>query len=404
MGRFGPVAILVAVIAPVSCGPAGDPIDSMATVRDSAGVTIVEHGSLDMTRELLASPAPRVEVGVVDGAEEDQLFQVADAKRLSDGGFAVANGGSQELKLFEADGTHRATAGGPGQGPNEFGYPLAIRVLGRDTVQVQDRMDRVLFTGAGEFIRRETTDRQALAALVGGPFEGGEWMSDGSLVTPVYEESSPGPPSAGPPFRPAMTLIRVSPDLSAVDTLGAFGGILQQFVDVGAEWPMPVIPPFPANTYWGLSSASADVLLADNASPELHLHGTTGQHVIVRWDSPSESISREEIEAWKEETRNASWSQNRLPQLERAWLAMDVPNSKSYYSGASTGSDGVVWLRPLEQSGDPWLVFGPDGAYLGSASLPASFQVTDSGPGWVLGVFRDELEVEFLRLYELVGP
>ena len=218
------------VIAVVFAGCVGieRPAQSSVVVTDSAGITIVANGVLDDSRNLLASSSPALQLGVVAGAEEMQLYRVADVKRLSDGAIAVANGGSRELRIYNADGSHRATAGGAGRGPSEFGYPSSVTVLPGDTIQVEDFMDRVYFTANGDYVRRESADRGALAALWaanGGSSEGGSWLADGTFFAPVYHWDQK-PPSPGPLARPNMTLVRISADLATVDTLGEFGGIL----------------------------------------------------------------------------------------------------------------------------------------------------------------------------------
>lgn len=374
-------------------------------VRDSAGVTIVDNGELDLERELLASPVPSVEIGVTDGPEELQLFQVMEAKRLADGGFAVANGGTRELKIFNSDGTHRATSGGAGQGPSEFGYPVAVRILRGDTILVHDRYDRVYFTSDGEYIERETTGRQALSDLttrIGGNSEGGQWLADGTFFAPIYQWEQ-NPPVAGPLFRPAMTFVRVSHDLSTVDTLGEFGGILQQFVDIGEDRPSATVPPFASNTSWGLGPSDGTIVAADNAVPQVQFFAADGGHLVARWSASRESVAAGEVEEWKDLQRSAPWAQRRLPQRERAWAAMDLPVSKPYYGRASTGSDGTVWLGPAETDGKGWVALGPDGRFVGVAGLSSRFVPMDSGPGWLLGLYRDEQDVEFLRLYELIA-
>ena len=403
MTHMARVGSLCAVLLSAACGGEGVVGDGPLT-RDSLGITIVDNGALDPSRELLARPEPVVEIGVADGPEALQLFQVTGATRLHDGGFAVANGGTRELRLYNEDGSHRATAGGAGDGPGEFGYPVAVHALDGDTVMVQDRLDRVFLTAHGEFLRRATTDRQAMAELMqrtGGNSEGGHWMPDGSLFAPVYHWDE-NPPVAGAPFRPSMTLVRVSGDFATVDTLGDFGGILQQYVDVGDERPSATVPPFSRTTSWGLNASDGTVLAADNAVPRFELFLPDGTHVIARWAETPGAVSGDEIEAWKDRQRNASWAQRRLPQLERAWATMDMPDEKPYFGRANTGSDGTVWLGPVENGGTGWRAFAPDGRFLGVAGLPAGFFPMDSGPGWVLGVYRDDLEVEYLRLYPLV--
>jgi hypothetical protein len=369
-------------------------------------VTIADNGPLDERRDLLASPTPLLQIGVATGAEELQLFRVSDVKRLSDGAIAVANGGSRELRLYEADGRHRATAGGAGRGPSEFRYPSALTILPGDTIQVEDFMDRVYFTANGDYVRREVADRGALAALWtvnGGSSEGGRWMADGTFFAPVYHWDQM-PPTPGPLFRPGMTFVRVSADLATVDTLGDFGGIEQQYLEVGGErGVMPAVPPFAANTSWALGAADGTIVAGDNAVPRIDRFLPDGSHILVRWTATEMTGSAAEVEEWKERQRNAEWTQGQLPMLERAWAAMDVPETKPYYGRVTTGSDGTIWAGPAEDGGQGTTLraFGPDGRFLGTVSVPGRYTPHDSGPGWMLGVLRDENDVEFVQLFEL---
>lgn len=381
-------------------------ISSGVVVSDSAGITIIDSGVLDSTLVLSGSPHPALKIGVIDGPAEMQFFRVSDVKRLSDGGIAVANAGSRELRIYNPGGTHRATAGGTGQGPSEFRYPSALVVLPGDTIQVQDFLDRVYFSASGDFVRRETMDRGAFAALWsedGGMSEGGQWMPDGTLFAPVYHWNQ-NPPVPGPLFRPAMTFVRVSEDLTDVDTLGDFGGILQQYVDVGGErGASATVPPFATNTSWALGAGDGSVVAGDNAAPRFDRFLPDGSHSIIRWTADSRSVSRSEVEEWKDLQRSAEWTQSRLPELERAWASMDVPEAKPYYGRVTAGSDGTVWLADGDGSAEHTSLraFAADGSYLGRLELPARFTPYDSGPGWVLGVVRDETDIEFLWLVEL---
>lgn len=390
--------VLVGCAAPDEVG-----LPRHSEIVDSAGVRIIGHGPLPAS-DPTSLHDPLVSIGVVDGPPEYQLFRVSDAKRLSDGAIAVTNGGTRELRIYEPDGTHRATAGGEGQGPSEFRYPIAMVILPGDTIQVQDRMDRVYFTSDGDFLRRETADRQAFADLAqaaGGVSEGGQWMADGTYFAPIYQREE-RPPGAGPPFRPSMTMVRVSADFTSLDTLGRFGGILQQYVDVGRERPSATVPPFATNTSWALAASDGTIVLADNATSQVERFHPDGTRSIVRWTAEPEPITGAEVEAWKDRQRSASWAQDRLPELERAWVGMEIPTSKPFYGRAMVGSDGTLWLGPNDNLGPTTTltVFGRDGRYEGRVRMPGGFVVYDSGPGWMLGMSRDENEVEFIHVYE----
>jgi hypothetical protein len=59
-----------------------------------------------------------------------------------------------------------------------------------------------------------------------------------------------------------------------------------------------------------------------------------------------------------------------------------------------------------ELAEDPrnWMVFRPDGRWLGNVDMPPRFTVHEIGEAWVLGVWKDEYDVPFVRRYALVKP
>jgi hypothetical protein len=67
----------------------------------------------------------------------------------------------------------------------------------------------------------------------------------------------------------------------------------------------------------------------------------------------------------------------------------------------------VLWLpshRPAySQEGSPYTVISPDGEWLGQVETPARFRILDVTGGLVLGVLRDEMDVENVVVYEVVA-
>ncbi len=104
-------------IAVVACTD-DTPRTDTAIVRDSGGVRIVENAT--PANELAVwtlAGQPGLQLGTVEGNSAEQFFRVSGAVRLSDGRIAVANAGSQELRLFTPGGRHLRSVGGPGGGP-----------------------------------------------------------------------------------------------------------------------------------------------------------------------------------------------------------------------------------------------------------------------------------------------
>ncbi|MDH4351604.1 MAG: hypothetical protein OEW56_10685 [Gemmatimonadota bacterium] len=64
---------------------------------------------------------------------------------------------------------------------------------------------------------------------------------------------------------------------------------------------------------------------------------------------------------------------------------------------------GNLWVAyyRLEEEPVRWAVFDPDGRWLGDIEAPSNGGVWDIGNDYVLGVWRDDLGVEQVRMYRL---
>jgi hypothetical protein len=76
-------------------------------------------------------------------------------------------------------------------------------------------------------------------------------------------------------------------------------------------------------------------------------------------------------------------------------------------TGLIVDVDDNIWVEGFEAPSDSvveWSIFSPLGQFLGSIGLPSVFQISDIGDDYVLGIWRDALDVESLRVYELTKP
>jgi hypothetical protein len=63
-----------------------------------------------------------------------------------------------------------------------------------------------------------------------------------------------------------------------------------------------------------------------------------------------------------------------------------------------------LWVRESNRPGDErsrWSVFTDEGELLGEVDMPPGLRVLDIGPDYVLGLHRDELDVEYVRKHVL---
>ena len=72
-------------------------------------------------------------------------------------------------------------------------------------------------------------------------------------------------------------------------------------------------------------------------------------------------------------------------------------------SGAYRSAIARQEPQPRSQGGRRWLVFNPNGEGLGSVDMPPDLDVWQIGHDFVLGVWQDEHEVEYVRRHVLAG-
>ena len=73
-------------------------------------------------------------------------------------------------------------------------------------------------------------------------------------------------------------------------------------------------------------------------------------------------------------------------------------------SGLVVDREGNVWAEvydPELENPRTWSVFGPNGHLLAEVTVPPRFRPYDIGPDFILGVIRDQLDVERIHLYRL---
>lgn len=173
-------------LAALACEQGQQSSLSLSTqTRDSAGIRIVENARPPDGSRLpwRIGPEPIVTIGAVEGEEPYLLDRAGDATRLSDGRIVVANGGTSELRVFDAAGNHLATWGGRGEGPGEF------RELGRverwrgDSIIAwyAPRLGMSIFDSAGNHGRTLQLEQdQATPVLLG--FWPDQVTRDGSIL------------------------------------------------------------------------------------------------------------------------------------------------------------------------------------------------------------------------------
>jgi hypothetical protein len=385
------------------------PLDDRSTVgfieTDSAGVRIVENvdptwSGADIWR---VAEFPELTLGGLDAAPEYEFFDVAGAVRLSDGRLVVANAGSYELRFYTAKGTYQAHAGRQGGGPGEFERISWIQRHGGDSLVAYDSRQRRLsiFDSVGLFVRSITSTAPGSPRLPSfiGMFEDGSLLASRAFrpdaVTGVGRTETP--------------LFRYRADGDAFDSIGTHPGSEYYVQTTGRGLTVGTLR-FGGRTE--VRAARDHYYVATTDTYEVQRYSISGiLQTIVRKRHTNLSVTDEDaatsLDAQLAELDNPSFR----PVIEELYASMPLPETMPAYGAAGTGPSillddpGNLWIRELNRPGDDrerWTVFDARGRLQGTLRLPDGLRPFHIGTDFILGVAKDDLDVERVLLYELI--
>src|SRR5262249_10563817 len=107
-----------------------------------------------------------------------------------------------------------------------------------------------------------------------------------------------------------------------------------------------------------------------------------------------------------EERLVAAAPENVRPELRRAYEGQPRPATRPAFGRFLAGPDGELWVQDhsLDGAATGWSVFDRDGVWLAGAEPPPRFQPSEIGRDEILGSWRDDLDVEYVRAYRLRRP
>ena len=337
-----------------ACGPSDETAPGVVQ-WDSAGIVIVENPpDLGLnTGGWLVEPKPFLSIGAIDGPEGTFLDDVTGAHRLQDGRVVVLNAGTQEIRILDKTGTPVRTMGRNGEGPGEFRYLSLGGVLPGDTLVVMDpalRRMSIVHPEAG-VVRGASMDPGVAAnATAWGVFDNRTVLFGRGGVTAESEGV----------YRQPETY-RVS------DLDGKLAGVL-------GEKPGAEANHIPMESY------------------------TTGEPVIITreiWDfyveHRIETVARD-ADHERRMRRSMEESSQVLPPAFPAHGALEVDAMDH------------LWVEEYRIPGDDthvWSVFDREGVRLARVTLPVPMEVLEIGGDYVMGLVKDELDVEYIQLFLL---
>jgi len=388
------VAALSAVS--VSCDRGGT-TDAGVIMHDSAGVTIVDNAAPVWSNAGgWQVSQPVVDIGVLEGAPEYQLFRAASAVLLDDGTIVVANAGTHELRYYDREGRHLLSTGRRGGGPGEFQALGYVARHGPDSVLAFDLRQRraSVYSRSGDFVRAVSLERGGFAEFVG-------TLGDGSVLLAGRSFGS-GEAGEGV-FRGEVAFVRYLPDGALADTVGVFpGGEWFQYPSGPAVITSGLL--FGRDTY---GAAMGDrIYIGSSDSPEIGVHSPGGSLTrSIRWARTARPVTEADFERAKQSVLNRAESDAERLRTEEMLAAMPRMNSMPAFEAFLIDRVGNFWVEDYQAPGaqvESWTVFDRAGRWLGTVPMPPRFRLLDIGEDQLLGRWWDDLDVEHIQLRRLL--
>ncbi|MEK9502648.1 6-bladed beta-propeller [Gemmatimonadota bacterium DH-20] len=356
---------------------------------DSAGVRIVEsRAPLWVEGEGWSlAEAPTLEIGAVEGAANEVLYRVTDVDRRSDGGWLVTSAATSQLLLFSDEGVFEGAIGRAGEGPGEFNGLSRAWITAEGGIAAYSFRQLTFFDAQGTFVEQ--------FALSGGAptdfFDDGTFLS---VSQSMFREE-------GGAFRPPASLLRRGRDGAVLDTLVRVPGA-SVFVLVSDNSSSTFGTPFGANRL--VAALGNSVVTMGGDSFEARVFDETGALVrVMRRSWEPVRVTDAQIAALQ--SRMMEGLPDRLrPSRERLFREWSYPEFVAAVDRLMVDADHNVWARAY-QTDLPgrvlWSVFDPTGRWLGEVEVPAGLVVHEIGSDYLAGVWTNELDVQFVRVYEL---
>ncbi|MEK6688603.1 MAG: hypothetical protein AABZ01_09125 [Gemmatimonadota bacterium] len=404
-----------------ACGGSG--AKAGASVRDSAGITIVENtdpvwGASDAW---VVVDSPTVQIGGDETNPLQDLAQASGALRLRDGRLVVVNGATSEIRFYAPSGGHLSTTGRKGQGPGEFQMPAGLWPVEGDSLLVFDALARRVTVIAPD----GTTPRTyPLGGVTGAPIpvDGRVsmalpvgWFRDGGILGMEQTFRINDPRSEA--YRDTVSYLRFGPDGLVKDTVARLPGLEMTPMALsfgGQTFNTPSPVPLGRNTV--VAGRDSTVYLATNDAYQIEVRGLDGKvQRLIRMLSSPVPITAADQDAHRKETLEEFESgptAGLVPgpmkeQINKHIAEAAYPSHFAPLVEMRFDADGFLWAQESPRPGTgirTYAVFDTAGVFLGRVTMPKDFAPTWFGEKELVGIWQDADQVQYVRAYPLRKP
>jgi hypothetical protein len=259
-----------------------------------------------------------------------------------------------------------------------------------------------IFDVEGRFARSLTLPDLSAGGMVVPVVSGA--FADGSVLVIGLRLFGTGPIKTGVSRGPAPFL-RLAPDGTRIDTIGAFTGPEFYVRTAGTGFTAnqlpfgraPVAEAKGEHFYYGASD-----------SYEIGVYSATGAlERLIRRGTKNAELTPRDIERYKGERLANVKGDAERKRLELELAEIPFPATFAAYDELKLDPLGNLWVAETFRPGADkrtWTVFDSAGRMLGGIEIPARLSVQEVGADYVLGIWKDDSDIEYVRLYGLNKP
>jgi hypothetical protein len=406
MRRATTLTLLTAI--QVGACRASEALPSTYTVRDSAGIEIVESRAPAWEgRSWTIDTIPDFDIS---GQEDESLSRLGGARMLGNGRLIFFNGAECQILFYSEAGERVESVGRCGDGPEEFESYVGLWPWHADSILVVDPFARVTVLSSDGKVGRMGALGSSMdipMPMVRGVLEDGAVVVAG-LLNPA---GRPSPGVEAGQF--TLGLIRGLGEVPR--TLGTYPGPVFEYIDLPDGSLGRGALPFSSSTQFAGGGSQIFVGFPDRYEIQVYNSDGSLKRVLRRASTPVAV-----------EQRDIDWLMNRrLAEVERAedkrlvrQAYRDIRHADlmpafgrpTWPGGAEGGPvllpdlEGNLWVfehyRPGEYRNE-WAVFAHDGVWQGTVTLPDHLVPSEIGADYVLGSWTDEIGFVHIRRHKL---
>ncbi len=194
-----------------------------------------------------------------------------------------------------------------------------------------------------------------------------------------------------------------------VDTVGMFPGP-DQFIKMGSSGDQRVVEviPMPFARRPAVAVHGDHFLFGSGDTYEIEYRAKDGtlEKLIRRVVTPR-AVTSEDVDLYVSRQLAEMDDEDDRREMRSTYAEMPVPETMPAYGDLKVDDAGNMWVREFDADldhGRLWTVFDTEGRMLGSVAMPAGLRPGHIGDDFIVGTWRDELDVEHVRLHELLKP